>query len=320
MSNETEFRERVYDNLYANLGALRRLQIRTRRRISADLLGNYQSAFRGSGLEFEELREYEPGDEIRHIYWNASARAGKLFVKSYREERSLRVLVAVDTSRSMREDPRHDFARFKGRFTRVVEFCALLSMLAAQGGDALGLCTFGEKVETFLPPRRAPYQMSKVIGELCAITKFSETTDLQGSLQYLIRHQKKPAVIFLVSDFHCELPEFELRALGARHQIILVRPQDLYEREFPDLGLLEVADQETGEILSLDTSSIKFREWWKKESTIREQTLEVRARSCGAEYAPLSDEPMRTLQLLFERRAARSWSASRGTAQGAAAS
>ncbi len=238
---------------------IRILQITTRKVINDVLAGEYGSVFRGRGMEFDEVREYMPGDEIRSIDWNVTARTGTPFVKRYVEERELTVIFLVDLSAS-------------GTFGSVdklknevaAEFCSLLAFTAVKNNDKVGLIVFTDQVEMFIPPKKGTQHVLRVIRELLDFTPRKAKTDIVGALDYLGKVTKKRAVVFLVSDFQAEGFEKSMRVIGKRHDLVAVTVVDPREIRLPNVGLLELEDAETGEIVVIDTSSSDVRKRYER--------------------------------------------------------
>ncbi|MFH0921225.1 MAG: DUF58 domain-containing protein [Fibrobacterota bacterium] len=242
------------------LRKIRRIEIRTRRIVNEVLSGEYQSAFKGRGMEFSEVREYVPGDEIRTIDWNVTARTGRPFVKIYKEERELTVLLIVDASRS------HDFgtaSRFKGE--TAAELCALLAFSAIKNNDKVGLIIFTSQIEKYVPPKKGRKHVLRVIRELLYFKPEKPGTDIPGALAFFNRTAKKRCVAFMVSDF-MDAGDFRmaLKVAGRKHDVITVSLSDPREAELPGLGLVELEDAETGKRLLLDTSDPHFQAVFKK--------------------------------------------------------
>ena len=182
----------------AQLTELRRIQLRSRRLVTGDLLGQYRSAFRGSGLLFSDLREYQPGDDVKHIHWKATARSGKVFVKSYEEDRQLRIVLLVDTSPSMHATLGQQSS------SRAVEFCSLIGSLAQRGNDLLGLLLFSDSPGEFLPPASGQKRYSRIVSSLLtARSEGGSVTDVAKALEYLSTANPKSSIIFVLSDFNC---------------------------------------------------------------------------------------------------------------------
>jgi uncharacterized protein (DUF58 family) len=247
------------------LKRVRRIQIRTAHRVSEVLAGQYHSAFRGQGMEFEEVRQYEPGDDVRRIDWNVSARLGEPFVKLFREERELTVMIAVDASASM------DFGtRSSTKRELVAELAATIAVSADQNGDRSGLFLFTDRMERWLPPRRGPRHTLRIVRELVAFeppppSRQRPGTDLEPALLDLSRVMRKKAVVFVISDFLVparggpQSAEHALRLLRGKHDLVPVVVSDRRERELPPVGLVEFFDRERGETQMVDLGSGRVR-------------------------------------------------------------
>ncbi len=236
------------------LQKVRQIEIRTNRQVDSLLGGEYNSAFKGRGMEFEEVREYQPGDEIRTIDWNVTARTGTPFVKTYREERELTVLCLVDVSPS-----EHFGSGRQQKNELAAEFSALISFAAIRNGDKVGLILFSDEVELYVPPKKGKKHVLRVIRELLAHEPRSRGTDVAEALRFLARVQRRRATAFLVSDFISADFEKDLSAVRAKHDIIAVRTSDRREVELPSAGLLTLEDAETGEVIVVDSRSARVR-------------------------------------------------------------
>ncbi len=236
------------------LKKVRRIEISTRGLVNEVLSGEYHSVFKGRGMNFAEVREYQYGDDIRSIDWNVTARTGAPFVKVFEEERELTVMLVVDVSASGDFGTRE---RMKGEVA--VEICALLAFSAIKNNDKVGLIIFSDQVEKFVPPRKGKRHVLRVLRELLYHRPEGRGTSIRAALDYLNHVQRKKAVTFLVSDFRDSGFEKALAVAGRRHDLIAVRVGDLRERELPSLGLLELEDPETGERVVVNTSDARFR-------------------------------------------------------------
>ncbi|MBN1884153.1 MAG: DUF58 domain-containing protein [Candidatus Krumholzibacteriota bacterium] len=233
---------------------IRVLQITTRKVVNDVLAGEYGSVFKGRGMEFDEVRAYIPGDEIRTIDWNVTARTGEPYVKRFVEERELTVFFLVDLSAS------GAFGSVRKLKNEVAaEFCALLSFSAVKNNDKVGLILFTDGVEKFIPPKKGTRHVLRVIRELLDFRPRQARTDIVGALDYLGKVTTKRAVVFLVSDFQAEGFERSLRVIGKRHDLVAVTIADPREVRLPDVGLIELEDAETGETVLVDTSSAAVR-------------------------------------------------------------
>lgn len=236
------------------LRKVRRIEIRTKRLVNDLFSGEYHSTFKGQGMEFEEVREYMAGDDIRLIDWNVTARTGFPHVKKFREERELSVVLLVDASSSGRFGTRE---RFKSE--TAAELCALLAFSAIKNNDKVGLIIFTDTIEKFVPPQKGRGHVLRLIREVLAFEPQGIGTDIAGALEYLSRVIKRKSVVFLVSDFLSEGYQKPLRIANNKHDIIAMKITDPRESTFENVGLLELEDVETGEVFMVDTSSKEFR-------------------------------------------------------------
>ena len=236
------------------LKRIRHIEIRTSHLVNDALAGQYHSAFKGRGMEFEEVRQYAIGDDVRTIDWNVSARYGEPYVKMFREERELTVLLLVDLSWSQ-----HFGSRAQAKRDLVTELCATLAFSAIRNNDKVGLVCFTDGVEKYVPPRKGTMHVLRVIRELLSFTPAGRGTDITAALQHLNRTTRRRAVVFLVSDFQDEGYERALAVAKRRHDIILVDVADRREHEMPAVGLVELEDMETGERYVADTTSKRWR-------------------------------------------------------------
>jgi uncharacterized protein (DUF58 family) len=252
------------------LKKVRRIEIRTSHLVNDALAGQYHSAFRGRGMEFEEVREYQPGDDVRDIDWNVSARFGHPFVKVYREERELTVMLVVDLSGSQVFGTREQLKR-----ELVAEVGATLAFSAVKNNDKCGLILFTDRVEKFVPPRKGTSHVLRVIRELLAFRPSGRGTAIGSAMEHLSRVTRRRAVVFLISDFLDAGFESTVRMARRRHDLILVRVDDRAERSLPSVGLVSVIDPETGRRLVVDTSSRRWRDRYAREAAVRRERLET---------------------------------------------
>lgn len=269
---------------------VRRLTIRSRRAVEEVFAGAYRSAFRGKGLEFAEVREYVPGDDVRSIDWNVTARHGRPFVKRFDEERELTVVIALDLSGSLRFG---SGARTK-RAT-AAEAGALLSLAASRNRDRVGLLLFTDRVELYLPPSKSRARALRVVRELLAFEPRRSGTDLAGALAFLGRVLRRRAVVFLISDWLAESFEHPLKLLSRRHEIVTVEVADPLESAIPSRGMIRARDLETGRTSLVDLEIQSARREWRGARARHERMLAEtfsRARagriavSCGSPVAP----------------------------------
>ncbi|MBE0536275.1 MAG: DUF58 domain-containing protein [Phycisphaerae bacterium] len=240
---------------------IRQIQIHASHMVNADFAGQYESVFKGRGMQFEEVREYTPGDDVRTIDWNVTARAGKPYVKRFVEEREMTVILAVDMSAS------GDFGtvgRFKNELA--AEFCAVLAFAAVRNNDKVGLIIFTDEIELFIPPKKGSGHVLRLIRELLYFKMPRKKTDIALALDYLGRVTRKKATVFLVSDFIATDFLRPLSLVNRRHDVIAVAVGDPAEAALPSVGLVEFTDAETGEVVVVDTSSAAFRRRFAEQS------------------------------------------------------
>jgi len=231
------------------------LELRTRGLVNSLFAGEYRSVFKGQGMEFAEVREYMPGDEVRSIDWNVTARMNRPFVKRYIEERELTVILAVDVSGSERFGTRR---RFKSELAS--ELAAVLAMAAIRNNDRVGTLMFTDRVEHVVPPRKGRRHALRVIRDLLAFEPSGRGTNVAVATDYLIKMLHHKAVIFLVSDFMDGGIEHPLKLLAQRHDVVAVTVEDPSERALPDIGLARFIDPETGRAIDVDTSNPEVRD------------------------------------------------------------
>jgi len=237
------------------LKKVRRIEITTRGMVNDVFSGEYHSVFKGRGVEFAEVRQYQVGDDIRTIDWNVTARYGEPFVKVFEEERELTVVLMVDASSSGEFGT---FERMKGEIA--VEICALLAFSAIKNNDKVGLLIFTDKVEKFVPPRKGKSHVLRVLRELLYFRPEDRRTDIRTALDYLNRVVRRRSVVFLVSDFLSADYEKALRIANRRHDVVAIQIVDPRESELPAVGYVELEDAETGETILLDTRNRGVRE------------------------------------------------------------
>ncbi len=236
------------------LKKVRRIEIRTKKLVNDLFSGEYHSTFKGQGIEFEEVRQYEPGDDIRLIDWNVTARTGYPHVKKFREERELSVVLLVDASSSGQFGTRD---RYKSDVA--AELCALLAFSAIKNNDKVGLIIFTDKIEKFVPPQKGRAHVLRLIREILYFQPEGVRTDISMALEYFNKVIKRKSVVFLVSDFMSEDFYKPLQIANRKHDMIAVKITDPRESSFDNVGLLELEDAETGEIFVIDTASKDFR-------------------------------------------------------------
>lgn len=284
------------------LKQVRRIEISTRGLVNEVFSGEYHSVFKGRGMNFAEVREYQYGDDIRSIDWNVTARSGAPFVKIFEEERELTVMLVVDVSAS------GDFgSRQRLKSEVAVEICALMAFSATKNNDKVGLIIFSDRIEKFVPPRKGRKHVLRVLRELLYHEPEGRGTDITGALEYLTHVQRKKAVTFLVSDFRDDGFERALSIAGRRHDLIAVRLSDVREQELPPLGYLELEDPETGERVVVNTSSPDFRQAFEGTVARRRSELDRALRRSKVDVIEIDPgEPyVKPLMRFFQERARR---------------
>ena len=249
------------------LRQVRRLQLRARRAVEDPLGGAYRSVFKGSGIAFEEVREYQPGDEIRSIDWNVTARMGHPFVKRFVEERELTVILLMDASASMSlgtvDQTKRDV---------VAEIAALLSLCAISNNDKVGLILVTHEVEKFVPARKGPRHALRLIRDLFVHAPRSTKTNLQAGFDFLNKVLHRRALVFVFSDFLDVGYEKAMQRTARRHDVVAVAIRDPLEEALPAVGLLEIQDAETGECVVLDTSRAEVQQAFQ---TMRQERVDA---------------------------------------------
>jgi uncharacterized protein (DUF58 family) len=248
------------------LKKVRRIQIRTSHMVNDVLAGQYHSAFKGRGMVFEEVRQYQIGDDVRTIDWNVSARYGEPYVKVFREERELTVILLVDISRSQEFGSSEQLKR-----ELVAELGATLAFSAISNNDKIGLILFTDQIEKFVPPKKGTRHVLRVIRELLYHEPAGSGTDIAAAFDYLNKVTTRRAVAFLISDFQAEGYEQALRIARRRHDLIPIVVGDRWEQDLPNVGLLELVDAETGEVVLVDTASPTLRRRYSADAEGRRE-------------------------------------------------
>lgn len=273
------------------LREVRRIQIRTDRLVTDVVSGGYSSTFRGSGIEFDEVREWVEGDDYRSVDWNVTARAGRPFIKKYVEERELTVLFVLDRSRSMKFGTvtRDGIPRSLERLA--TEFVACLGLSANRNNDKVGLVATDGDRALFVPAKKGRMHMLRILRECLADPQDAHRDTLADALGWAARVQRKRAIVFVLSDFFGEWPEKELRLLARRHDLSLVPCFDPRLERLPDgSGLYRLRDLETGRAVLVDAGSARVREAYAERMQNRREDLEARARRLGAGFLPIDTQ------------------------------
>jgi uncharacterized protein (DUF58 family) len=278
------------------------LELNTRKLVNNLFAGEYHTAFKGQGMTFSEFREYVPGDDVRAISWALTARAGKPYIKKFDEEREMTLLLVVDVSGSS------DFGSteyFKGEV--MTHLSALLAFSATKNKDQVGLLLFSDQIEHFVPPKKGAGQVHRILRDLYYHKPKSRKTSIATVLNYISGIQKKRAVVFIFSDFMDENFDSALRLLGRKHDVVAVVVNDPAEINLPDIGLCELQDAETGEIVTVDTSSKEFQQNWKKLSIARKEQRDRLLRQSQVDRIDVDTKTdfVQPLIQFFQRRKAR---------------
>lgn len=283
------------------IGQIRRIEIRTRHKVEDLFAGSYLSVFKGRGIEFDEVRPYQTGDDVRTVDWNVTARMGELYVKRFIEERELTVLLMVDVSGSQ------DFGSV-GRFKReaLAEMAALLAFAASRNNDKVGLLLFTDRVEKYFPPRKGRRHILRLVRELLTFRPVGRGTDLKAALDYSNKMLKRRGIMFLLSDFQAD-PQTYRKALniaGRRHDLVAIDLRDPLEKNIAPVGLMVLEDAETGELTEVDTSDPA----WRKAFTARqtETDAEIKQVLNGAKVDRINmttpDDFVNALTRFFQQR------------------
>lgn len=287
------------------MARVRGIEIRTRKLVSEALAGAYLSTFKGQGMEFSEVREYAPGDDIRSVDWNVTSRTGTLHVKKFVEERELTVLFLLDVSRSLAFGSQDRFKR-----VTAAEVSAALAFSAIRSGDRVGALLFTDRVETRLPARKGRRHGLRVLRDLLYFEPQGTGTDIAGAVALLNRATRRRATVFLVSDFMGDPPgrwQRPLRVAARRHDLIAVRVTDGREREMPDVGLVAFEDAETGASVRIDTSDRRVREAFADLARRRRDGASRSLREVGVDLVDVLagapyDAPLRRFFRMREKR------------------
>ena len=236
------------------LKKVRKIEIKTRRLSDHIFSGEYHSSFKGRGMAFSEVRQYQYGDDIRSIDWNVTARYNETYVKVFEEERELTMVLMVDVSGSEYFGTSKQFKR-----ETITEISATLAFSAIQNNDKVGLLLFSDEIELFIPPKKGKSHVLRIIRELIEFHPKSKKTDITQALRYLSNVMKKKVILFVLSDFVDEGYDSALKIVGRKHDVTGIRVYDKYEEEIPKLGMIPMLDAETGETILVNTNSKKVR-------------------------------------------------------------
>jgi len=278
---------------------LKKIEIYTSRLANDQLAGSYHSVFKGRGMAFSEVRQYQPGDDVRFIDWNVSARMNDTYVKVFTEEREMTVMLLVDLSASERFGSAE-----KPKIETVAEVAALLAFSAIKNNDRVGLILFTDRVERFVPPKKGRSHVMRVVTEILNADPEGEGTDLGVALDLLGGIGKRRTVAFLISDFIADQYEKPLKVVSAKHDLIPIQIVDPREEELPDVGLALVEDLETGELVEVDTSDLDVRAEYARETLRQRAAREHLFRRLQLDHVTVSTDRdfVRPLTELFRLR------------------
>ena len=240
------------------LKKVRKIEIKTKRLSNHIFSGEYHSSFKGRGMTFSEVRQYQFGDDIRNIDWNVTARYNEPYIKVFEEERELTMMLMVDISASENFGTNEQFKR-----DTITEIAATLAFSAIQNNDKVGLLLFTDEIELFIPPKKGKGHVLRIIRELIEFQPKSKKTNLEQAFKYLSSIMKKKAIVFVLSDFVDDNYDNSLRIMGRKHDVTGIRVYDRYEAELPKLGMINVLDSETGKTITVNTNSKKVRTHYK---------------------------------------------------------
>lgn len=283
------------------LKRVRKIEIKTRGLSKNIFAGEYHSAFKGRGMTFSEVREYQYGDDIRNIDWNVTARHNRPYVKIFEEERELTVMLMIDVSAS-----RNFGTISKLKKNQITEIAAVLAFSAIQNNDKIGVIFFSDKIEKFIPPKKGRTHILHIIRELIDFYPEDKQTDIEQALEYMTNSIKKRCTCFVISDFIDEHDFAHALAIANRkHDVVALRVYDPRENQLPPVGMMYLRDAETGEQMWVDTSDKKLREAYEKYAFVREKELDAIFKRSGVGVANIrSDEDyVRALITLFKKRA-----------------
>lgn len=282
------------------LKKVRKIEIKTRGLSSNIFAGQYHSAFKGRGMTFSEVREYNYGDDIRNIDWNVTARQGKPYIKVFEEERELTVMLLIDVSGS------REFGTIsKTKKNQITEIAAVLAFSAIQNNDKIGVVFFSDKIEKFIPPKKGKKHILHVIRELIDFKPESQKTNIAAALKYITQAIKKRCTLFMISDFMDDNYFMDLNIAGRKHDLIALKVYDQREQSLPNVGLIKLKDAETGEKIWVDTSDGSVRkqysEYWRKKN---KEQIDI-FRKSNVDYADIraDEDYVRKLIALFKQRA-----------------
>lgn len=282
------------------LKKVRKIEIKTRGLSRQIFSGEYHSAFKGRGMAFSEVREYTPGDDVRTIDWNVTARFNTPYVKVFEEERELSVVLLVDVSAS-------GFFGTQKQYKKdlITELCAVVAFSASTNNDKIGVIFFSDKIEKFIPPKKGKSHVLRIIRELIDFKAESKGTNVELALKYLTNVIKKRSTVFLISDFYSTANYSDaLKIANKKHDVIALKVNDKAEMEIPKVGLIKLKDNESGKTMWVDTSSASFQKQFKLNLLKREDAVKENFNRSGVDYCDIYTHEgyIKPLMNLFKRR------------------
>ena len=286
------------------LKKVRQIEIRTKNIVNDFFGGDYHSNFKGRGMTFSEVREYIPGDDVRSIDWNVTAKTGKPHIKVFEEERELSVLLLIDVSSSGVFGSKHEL-----KIDVAVEIAAMLSFSAIKNNDKVGLALFSDKIEKYIPPKKGKKHVLRLITDIVNhdFDSNQKRTSIKNAIDFANKISKRKSVIFLISDFIDDNFWNELKFLNFKHDLVGLQIYDSYEKDFPNIGLINIYDSETGKKTWIDTSSRKNRKKFSENSNKKLNSFSKKCKKIGFDLLQIStdDDYVKFLMQFFRKRAKR---------------
>jgi uncharacterized protein (DUF58 family) len=282
------------------LKKVRKIEIKTKGLSNQIFSGEYHSAFKGRGMAFSEVREYTPGDDVRTIDWNVTARLRTPYVKVFEEERELNVMILVDVSASGKFGTQKQFKK-----DLITELCAVIAFSASQNNDKIGVIFFSDKIEKFIPPKKGKSHILRIIRELVDIEPEQTGTNIELALKYLTNVIKKKSISFLISDFKSQTSFSDaLKIANRKHDVVALRINDIHEEKLPDIGLIKLKDNETGKTIWINSSDKKFQKQFEINRLKFDHTLKEVFNKSGVDFTVINtnDGYVKPLINLFKKR------------------
>ncbi len=282
------------------LKKVRKIEIKTKGLSNQIFSGEYHSAFKGRGMAFSEVREYTPGDDVRTIDWNVTARLRTPYVKVFEEERELSVMILVDVSASGEFGTQKQFKK-----DLITELCAVIAFSASQNNDKIGVIFFSDRIEKFLPPKKGKSHILRIIRELVNMEPQQTGTNIELALKYLSNIIKKKSIAFIISDFY-DTNKFSdaIKIANRKHDIVALRVLDKLENNLPDVGMIKLKDNETGKLMWIDTSDVQTRKQYEINHRKFENDLKEIFNKSGVDFTTINTQEgyIKPLMSLFKKR------------------